>query len=308
MTRMRSLLILSAVPLVACGGDGGIEPEGPRYTYVVSEAALPPSGSSQVAREYGLDLNGDKVADNQLGAALGTLQGMGFPLQPALTEAVDQGDVILLLELQAKSFASASAVGFQVKLGATPMPAPCTSTQDTACRRHLSGQATFTISPSSPNNAAVTGKIAGGTFDGGPGEISLQLGLGGGDGIRLDLIGARARATGMSEAGIDSVIVGGALTEADLTAQVLPAIQAQIAPVLARDCAGATPPTCTCVNPSTGRTILGFFDNSPKDCTVSVAEIQNNPLIKTALAPDVEIDGRQALSVGVKVKAVKGAF
>ena len=52
--------------------------------------------------------------------------------------------------------------------------------------------------------------------------ISLQIALGGTEAIQLDLIGARAKASGISDAKIDSVILGGALTEEDLNTKVIP--------------------------------------------------------------------------------------
>ncbi|HWU86957.1 MAG TPA: hypothetical protein VN253_06765 [Kofleriaceae bacterium] len=312
MSRIQSLLLFSALPLAACSGDGGSSqptPEGPHHTYVVSEASVPVNNTQ--AREFGLDLNGDKSPDNQLGMVLSTLGGQGFDVQGAIAKAIGQGDIILLIDLQTGSYASTSGAGLQVKLGdkATAMPAPCTGTADTACRHHLDGTGRFTIAAGSPDNAAVSGKVIGGTFDGGPGNISLKIALGGPEGVQLDLIGARAKATGMSDTGIDSVILAGALPQDDLNTKVIPAIHSQIGPLVKRDCPGTVPPDCGCAagNP-TGRTILNLFDTSPKDCTVTVDEIKNNSLIQSLLAPDVEIEGTQALSVGIKVKAVSGAF
>jgi hypothetical protein len=46
----------------------------------------------------------------------------------------------------------------------------------------------------------------------------------------------------------------------------------------------------------------------PKDCAVSIDEIKNNNVIMSLLAPDVKIDGVDALSLGVKATAVKGSF
>ena len=309
MTRTLPFLLLSALPLVACGGeDGPSAPEGPHYTYVVSEANVPTSNPQAV--EFGLDLNGDKVVDNALGSVLATLKGLNFDVQGELTAAINQGDIILLLDMQTKSFSSAGAAGLQVKLGekASAMPAPCAGGTDTMCRKHLDGNGSFGVAASSPDNAAVVGKVVGGTFEGGPGDISLKIALGSTMGVQLDLVGARAKATGMTEAGVESVILAGALTQDDLNNQVIPAIHEQLKPVLMRDCANATLPNCTCTASSTGATILSQFDNMPKDCMVSLAEIQNHTLIKSLLAPDVTIDGKMALSLGIKVKAVKGTI
>lgn len=308
MSRFQSLLFLSsALSLAACGGgdDGDIEPKGAKYSYVVSQTNVPTTPT--MATEFGLDLNGDKNVDNALGQVLSTLSGY-FSVQDAITEAIDQGDIVLLMELQTESFSSAGAVGLQVHLGDMPTPAACTDAADMTCRRHLDGNGSFAIATSSPTDALVTGKIAGGTFNGGPGNLSLEIALGGPQGVQLDLIGARAKASGISETGIESVIVAGALTEEDLNTQVIPAIHAQIVPIIQRDCTNTTPPDCGCPSSSTGKTILGLLDTSPKNCVVTVEEIQNQPVIKSLLAPDVEIDGKMALSLGLKVSATKATI
>jgi hypothetical protein len=308
MSRIHPLLLLSALPLVACSDDGVEPPSGTHYQYVVSNASVPTSNPQAV--EFGLDLNGDKVVDNQLGNVLAALVTQGFNVQAAITAAVNQGDIILLMDLQTKSFTSTNGAGLQVKLGdkATAMPAPCTSMTDTVCRKHLDGSGSFAVAAGSPDNAAVSGKVVGGTFNGGPGDISLKIALGGPMGVQLDLIGARAKATGMSETKIDSVILAGALTEADLNAKVIPAIHMQLDPLVKADCPGTTPPDCGCTAGSTGRTVLNLFDTNPKNCIVTVEEIRDNTLIKSLLAPDVTIDGLKALSLGIKVEGAKGTI
>ena len=314
MALLRSFLLAAALPmtLVACGDDGGevITPEGTHYQFVSSEAFVPTNNNQ--AREYGLDLNGDKTPDNQLGMVLGTLSTMGFDVQGTIDEAVSEGSIILLVDFQTSDFTNTTAAGLKVLLGAMPMPQPCTDPQNptpTTCGKHLEGTGMFTIAAGSPDNAAVAGKIINGTFTGGPGKISLQIALGGTDAIQLDLIGARAKASGIAEAGITSVILAGALTESDLNTKVIPAIHAQIAPLIAEDCNMLTaPPMCGCMSGSTGATVLNLFDAPPKDCMVTVDEIKNNSLIQSLLAPDVEIDGTPALSLGIKVVTKKATF
>lgn len=306
--RIQPLLLLSALPLMACAEDGVAPPSGPHYTYVVSGAQVPVSNNS--ARELGLDLDGNKTVDNALGMVLGTLVQQGFDLQTSITEAIDQGDIILLLDLQTNSFSKTSGAGLSVKLGDkdTTTPAPCTSDTDMTCRKHLDGNGMFAVASGSPEGVAVNGKIVGGTFNGGPGNFSLKIALGGPEGIQLDLIGARAKATGMSEAGISSVILAGALPAEDLETKVLPAIHGQIVPIIMEDCPNAGQPDCGCEAGSTGRTILTLFDTTPKNCMVTIEEIKGNSLIQSLLSPDVTINGRQALSLGLKVEAVKGTF
>ncbi|HEU0029135.1 MAG TPA: hypothetical protein VFQ53_00790 [Kofleriaceae bacterium] len=303
-------MAISSAALVGCGGgDDGVDPpSGPHYTYVANKASVPTNNTQ--ARDFGLDLNGDGQVDNQLGMVLGTLAGQGFEVQGAVDEAVLNGSIILLLDFQTPSFSSTTGAGLQVKLGATPMPAPCTNPDDiTTCGQHLKGTGTFTIAAGSPQNAGVSGKIAGGVFTGGPGDISLQIALGGANPIQLDLIGARAKGTELSETALGKVTLAGALTQNDLDTKVIPAVQAQLPPLIMRDCTMLTaPPDCGCLANSTGKTILGLFDTTPKDCMVTVEEIKTNSLIQSLLAPDVTIDGVEALSLGIQVTTVKGTF
>jgi len=313
MASLRQVLLFSALPcsLVACGGgDGQAPPSGPHYGFVANDVTVPANNSQ--AREIGLDLNGDKTVDNQLGMVLGTLAGQGFKVQDTLDESVQSGDIILLLDFQTPDFASTTGAGLQIKLGSNPTPAPCTNPDDiTTCGKHLAGTGSFDIATGSPDDAGVEGKIAGGVFSGGPGNITLQISLAAAAPIELSLIGARAKITGISDTGLDQVILAGALTQVDLDTKVIPAIQEQLPPLIERDCHDlATPPNCGCDSGSTGKTIIGLFDTIPTDgdCMVTVEEIKTNSLIQSLLAPDVTIDGQDALSLGISVGAVKATF
>jgi len=319
----RPFLLTAAVlplSLVACGGDdgGSITPEGTHYHYVVNQAFVPTNNNQ--ARDYGFDLNKDGTVDNQLGMVLSTLVSLGFDIQTSIDKAVAEGDIILLVDFQTKDFTNTTAAGIQVFLGENPTPAACNAdemydeTAKTGCQHHLDGTGSFSIAANSPDNAAIGGKIVNGTFSGGPGELSLQIALGGTSAIQLDLIGAQAKATSISETAIGSgtsggVIFGGAVTKEDIDTKIIPAIQAQLVPLIAKDCTMLTaPPACGCADGSTGKLIINQFDKDPVDCAVTVKEIQNNSLIMSLLAPDVTIDGKMALSIGIKATAVKGTF
>jgi hypothetical protein len=314
--------LLAALPmsLLACGGeDGQPIPEGTHYHYVANTVLVPTSNTQ--AREYGLDLNGDNTVDNQLGMVLSTLAGMGFDIQTTIDTSVAEGDIILLADFQTKDFMNTTAAGVQVFLGDMPTPAACNSGEmynemtKTGCKRHLDGTGSFSIAAASPTNVALGGKIVNGTFTGGPGNLSLQIALGGTDAIKLDLIGARSKASMISETGIGmgasgGIVFAGAVTKSDIDTKVIPAIQMQLGPLIMRDCTMLSNPAggCGCAADSTGKTILGLFDTNPKDCSVSVDEIKNNSLIVSLLAPDVTIDGKMALSLGVKATAVKATY
>jgi hypothetical protein len=320
----RPLLLAAAVlpSIVACGGDDGVViPEGEHYHYVASQVLVPTTNTQ--AREYGLDLNGDKTVDNQLGMVLSTLGSMGFNIQATIDTAVAEGSIVLLVDFQTKDFTSTTAAGIQVFLGDNNMvtPAACTGTETynpttkVGCKHHLDGAGSFVIDANSPSNAALGGKIAGGTFTGGPGDLSLQIALGGTEAIQLDLIGARVKGSGLSDTMLGTatsggIVFGGAITKEDIDTKVIPAIQAQLVPIIARDCTMLSNPGagCGCAADSTGKTVLSLFDTNPKDCAVTVDEIKTNSLIVSLLAPDVTINGKMALSLGIKASAVKATY
>jgi len=315
---IRSFLFAALLPvsLFACGGGGGdvIVPTGMHTHYVVNKVQVPTNNTQ--SRDFGLDLNGDKTVDNQLGMVLGTLAGQGIDVQTSVDTAVAKGSIILLADVQTADFTSSSAAGFSLYLGDNAMPAPCTSTTDMVCGNHLKGTGSFGIATDSPTDATLPGKIIGGTFTTStPGNITLKIALGGGAPISLALIGARIQASGMSATGITSAILAGAITKDDLDNHVLPAVHDQvIAPILLKDCPGATasgpngPPGCNCTSGSGGKQVIALLDTMPADCTITLDEIKNNGLFSSLLAPDVTIDGMPALSLGLKATAVPGMF
>ena len=205
-TRPFLLAAMSALPLslVACGsssGEGAIVPEGTHYGYVVSKVSVPAKLSDLSGGTFSLDLGATKsntpdgTKDNRLGEALQFLTMAGFKLQDTIDTAVNAGSILLLVDFQTKDFTSTNAAGLGVKLGvkATAMPAPCSSATDTVCGHHLTGTGVFTVDPSSPTNALLGGKIVGGKFSGGPGDVSLQIAISAGSPpLTLSLLNARA--------------------------------------------------------------------------------------------------------------------
>jgi hypothetical protein len=258
---------------------------------------------------------------------LGTLAGQGFDVQGTIDKAVAEASIILLVDFQTTDFTSAGGAGIQVKLGDMETPLACTGTEKYLCKlasgaecksnqtgctcsgcgHHLDGNGTFTIDTNSPQDALVAGKISSGTFTGGPGDITLKIALGSAEGIELQLVGARVKASGISETGMQSLILAGALLQSQLD-MVITEIHKQIEPIVATDCPMPTAPDCGCAMSSTGKTILNLFDTMPKNCMVTVDEIKNNTLIQSLLAPDVKIDGKDALSLGIKATTVKANF
>jgi hypothetical protein len=319
MTSKSTFLVaaICAAPLsiAACGGgsDGPITPEGPHHGYVVSSVSVPASDSQ--AREFGFDLSSktsskpDGMKDIALSEALASLSSLGFKIQPTVDTAIDQGTIILLIDVQTKDFTNSNAAGFSVKLGATPMPAPCNGSGDAVCRHHLDGTGTFTIDPKSPTDAAVAGKVASGTFNGGPGDIVLQLAIGSTTPIQLTLLRASVKASSISDTGIMTAYIGGIVTEDELMNQIGPVLQAQIETILAANCTARTQPNaCGCTG--TAATLITFDTNH--DCMLSSTEILTTQVVKGFLMPDScstdSCKTPDSYGIGIKVQAVKATF
>jgi hypothetical protein len=317
MTSKHSFLAAAACALplsiAACGGGSDTTaPEGTHHGYVVSSASVPTSDVQ--ARDFSLDLGTktsskqDGMGDNALGLAISALTMLNFDIQGTVTTAVDTGSILLLLDFQTKDFTNASSSGFGVKLGAMPTPAACSGPTDTVCRHHLDGSASFQLAANSPTDV-VTGPVVNGTFNGGPGDLTLQIAIGSATApISLNLVRARVRATAITETGI-TAIIGGLVTQDELMNQIGPAIQVQVAGILARDCTPAGPPPgCGCHG--TGATVISF--DTDADCKLSTAEILGTPVVKSLLQADAcstdSCKTADSLSIGVKVQAVAAKF
>jgi hypothetical protein len=306
-----------AVPLslAACGSSDDNSPtvpvpEGPHYGYVVSSASVPVT-DKQVT-DFGLDLGSmkssklDGSVDNKLGVLLSSLSS-SVDIQGAITKAIDMGSIMLLIDFQTQDLANSTAAGFSVEIGATSTPPACTDASDMTCRHHLDGHGVFTVAAGSPDTL-VAGKIVATAFTGGPGDVTLQIALGGATPITLHLLRARVQAT-ISPTGIMNAKVGGVITQSDLTTQIGPAIQTQVATLLTQSCTpGAPPPGCGCTGTAA---FLILFDTNG-DCQLSTDEILNAQAIKAETGPDVcttdACTTPDGLSIGVEVQAVKAMF
>jgi len=302
--------------MAACGGsgdDGGddIDPNGTNHTYVASYIDLPANGAEAMQLGLDIDEKPNDGVDNQLGMVLGSIGALApsLDLQASVDEQVDFGDIILLSNVKATDLTNASGVGMWIYLGQNPNPPACQDANDTVCRKHLTGTATFDIDPTGPTDAKLAGRIMSGTFNGGPGTVTLQIALSGGNPINLPLQKAKARIPGITEAGWTGGIIGGAISQDDINTQVIPAIATTVRSSFAEDCTvGGTPPDCGCASGSTGATIKDLFDDN-QDCTITDAEVMG--VVSGFLTPDIDLDEdgtNDALSLGLGVDAVAGGF
>jgi hypothetical protein len=303
--RIASIVVVASA---ACAETGAVEPRGAHHHYIVDRIHLPLDPCA--ALDDALDLDGDGRADNELGLALAALGGNGVAFQQSIDASIADGSTTILVDLQADDLVDAPATGLTLAWGR---------------RYDLDGTAAYATDSSAPANPPFVGAIETGTFRGAAGAMSIPFSFGGATTFALDLIGARVVATQLATSAIGGesaggAIVAGAISIDDLDGVLVPALQRAIVPIVERDCCGAATspgsatcdasatPACGCIAGSFGETILQVIDASPRDCTVSVAEIANNSLMQSVLAPDVSIGGRPAISFGVRVSAVAASF
>jgi len=335
LVRFMSIALL-ALSIAACGGDddggtdttttsegdgdGDQEPAtGTQTQYVVNTVSLPDNSGS----DFALDLDGDPegVTDNSLGTILAALSAGGdLGLQESVTASVNNGSILLLLELTTEDFTSHPNAGLKFFLGDTGniTPAPCTDETDDVCGNHLDGSGQFSVASDSPDDAELLGPIAGGLLSGGPGTVTIQLDLSDAPGtepITVELIGARVEVETM-ENGLMSGIIGGGIPEDQLTTQVIPGI-ADVVVATFNDSCALEGEECVC--DSTGDTLAGLFDED-MNCEVTREEVTMNRIVSSLLTPDIDLldadgnfnprsDGESdSLSVGLGFTAAAGTF
>ncbi len=278
------------------------------HRWVIDGQRIPTTNPE--AQMFGLDLNGDMVVDNQLGSVFAALNSQGFEIQGATDTAISRGTILMLGEAQVGGPGGPTAATFTLYTGANPQPPACMSASDPVCRRHLQGNASFDLAAGSPVDPPLAGTLANGTLLAGPGHlhVSIMFGLATSTPITVELLGARVRLQTVSATSLGQSVIAGGISMTERDTKLIPAIHQTAVAAVAADCTSTVPPDCGCAAGSTGRTYLSLFDTTPKDCVISLQEISGNSLIQSLLAPDVTLEGQQALSLGFGVTAVKATF
>jgi hypothetical protein len=274
---------------------------------VIDRVTLPASNTE--ARMLALDLNGDATVDNNLGMIIASFRGMGLDSRPAMDKLVDTGATILLGDVVAPMFPSSMTATFALYEGESPMPPACSSAQDTTCRHHLTGSGSFSLA-SLPVDPPLSGTLINGELVAGPGHATITLVIADSLPFTVTLLGARVQLTATFGSPTTATgRLGGAISKADIDTVVIPAMRDGFEATVMRECTMlSSPPGCGCPQDSHAGTLLAIFETTPQDCSISLAEVQNNALFMSLFAPDVGVEATQALSVGVGIHAVTAAF
>lgn len=294
----------------------------PNYHFVTSELLVPKDAN--LAKTYGTDLDGNGTPDNQLGKILAVLGGQDVDIQKTVTESIDMGELILLHSLKTGDLEDAEQASWQIYLGDKT-----TGTPD------FSGSGSFAISSKDTRQGVLIGQVEGGTFSGGPGTVAISLALvAGGTPLVANLVGARVKGD-VTESGCVEAKVGGGITQTELDKVLIPSVADLMNITITSEegcmekCKDNDAQT-KCM--ASTQTIIDLFDGELKDangaviaetkadCTVTVAEIANNDLIKALLKADVDLldadgefnprkDGKKdSLSLGVQFSCVNAKY
>lgn len=335
MAFSRPVYFAAAILAASCSSSstGGGTATGPHYHYVASKVLVPITAGESTA--YGLDLNNDGVVDNKLGGVLVDLVSLaGISAQASIDQGVLDGSIILLADLQTPDFSSAGTAGMNFYLGTNPNPPACGSGEMVTCTGsgaaetcsgcgdHLQGGASFEVTTNS--NPQATGPISGGIFKAGGTDtkLSLQIALGSGTPIDLNLADAHIQAGGLGSAMIgdpstesnpmssSGMIVAGGILMSDLDNNIIPGLIPLLKSEQTLHCGtpagqGSGGTSCNPSNDTTCSVLVMLMDNT---CTITPASVESSAIISELLTPDLTLAEGSAISVGVKVYATNADF
>jgi len=259
----------------------------------VFDRVLLPTDSTR-AEKYALKFMGKKY--NFLGGILALIHAAApsLPIQASLDESVCAGRALQLLCLQPNAMARGQA---WPATAACCAKAPCFNSSGGTCgsaarAKCFSGASTFKPNPVVTGNFN-TGDITAGVLKLGPGKMTISLPFA----AKPLLVALKyVTITGtITSNRITSGVLSGGMDQSDLRTRVLPAIAAALTALY------KNPGTA----PNTKTQLKTLFDTN-KDGTITTKELENNPLIKTFLDGDVDVDGDglREFSLGLGFTAV----
>jgi hypothetical protein len=286
--------------------------EGTHEDYIAWEILIPTSAAD--ASRIGVDLDGDGVVDNGLGALFGLFGAdAGEDSQQDLQESIQDGEYILLARLVVDGFPNDSGVAMQL------FPGLANPTVD-ATEDNLTGSGHALIDPEADRDAYLCGALTEGSFYTGPRSFVIPVGALGSI-VYLSVQQARAESDGpINDSLMPAMHVGGGLTQHTINTQLLPFMAVNINDEIRNDPtdevaqitlgfvdSGCRSDISGCGDVINGEGECAPWDGDPANPPISVTELRCSPFVASALQPDVDLDGdgvKDVLSVGVMFNAL----
>jgi hypothetical protein len=248
--------------------------------YLVDQVQLPVSTGE--ATSYAIDLNGDGRVDNKLGAAFAALASQGIDLNGATNAAIGNGSLVHRIDLQstdAAFFSDPAALASWCVGSALPRPPLFNGTDQAFCDSNyapgiflaaLSG-GSFTSADPATTHTPVT--------------LTMVIAIGA-ETVALPVQGARlAFTTDSFGPGHLHGQLNGSILHQDVIGKVLPALADAFNSIIQNDPSSAT-----------AMQLLSIFDTgcsgnsgNAHDGIIEVCELDENSLLGSLLAPDVQI-------------------
>jgi hypothetical protein len=224
---------------------------------VIRALRLPATSSE--ARALGCDLDVSGAVDNQLGNILAVLSSQGLAIQQNVDSAISTGNLLELVDLRTNTtLLNSSDAIIDIIPGCSPAPV-----FDPSLVFGSMGQ----LFPDGPADR-LSGNISNGLGTFGPGTVTLEVPLLGGNSPTLEtfaLVGARITEVRISIAGLMQGKICGALQQTDI-------------------------------------------DRLRSFAAVALGIPPDSPILSSILRPDIMIDGQSVLSMGIGFTAVSVSF
>jgi hypothetical protein len=258
-----SALPSGTVPQVAPSAQ--VQPStGVQYHFVTNQLFLPATQAQ--AEAYAMNVDGDagQSKENLFGKLLTLLTSAapGLELQGTLDQAVKDGKLVSLHVVKADDPLNDPSVSWSILQG-----------QETQAPPAFDGSDEFKIDAAAPLNEPMVGTFTAGHFSGGPGSARLRIFLFR-QPVDLDFIGLRLEAD-VSANGCANGKLGGGVTVDEFRGKLLPVVADGLNQVAKAD-------------PTAANILMTTFDSN-RDGSITVPELENNPVLMLAISPDLDL-------------------
>ena len=237
---------------------------GVEYHFVTNKLQIPTT--QEQAQAFALNVDGDpqEKPDNMFGGLFTLLTSAvpGIEMQSTLDQAVTSGQLVSLHEVKADDPLNDPSVSWAIFQG-----------QKTSSPPAFDGSDEFTLDPAATINLPIVGSLTNGHFTGGPGTAHIQMFFMG-QLVDVNLVGVNLEADVTAQGCVNGKL-GGGVTDEEFRGKLLPAIAGGLNLLITTNEAGAS-------------TLLQTFD-SDKSGTITVQEIESNPLLMLMISPDLDL-------------------